>query len=75
MESEHLEIGSDPPIGSDRKGVLHRCPPGVVLDEATTIDVHSGEEMIAPEREVPATVLEMDIRGGRASLCRRGWAG
>ena len=26
-----------------------------------TIDVRSGEAMIAPEREVPVTVLETDI--------------
>ena len=38
-----------------------RCPLGVVPVEATTVDVCSGEAMIAPEREVPAAVLEMDI--------------
>ena len=38
-----------------------RCPPGVVPAEAATIDVCPGEAMIAPEREVPAAVLETDI--------------
>ena len=38
-----------------------RCPPGVILAEATTIDVRPGELMIAPERKVPTTVLETDI--------------
>ena len=38
-----------------------RCPPGTIPAEATTIDVHSSEAMIQPEREVPAVVLETDI--------------
>ena len=38
-----------------------RCPPGVVLAEAATIDVFPGEVMIVPKREVPAAVLEADI--------------
>ena len=38
-----------------------RCPTGVVLGEAVTIDVYSGEAMIASEREVPAVVLEVNI--------------
>ena len=38
-----------------------RCPPGIVHVEAATIDVRSGEVMIASEREVPAAVLKADI--------------
>ena len=38
-----------------------RCPPGIVHVEVATIDVCSGEVMIASEREVPAAVLEADI--------------
>ena len=38
-----------------------RCPSGVVPAEAATIDVRSGEAMIASEREVPVVVLERDI--------------
>ena len=38
-----------------------RCPPSVVLAKAMTIDVCSGEAMIASEREVPTTVLEAYI--------------
>ena len=38
-----------------------RCPLGVVPVEAVTINVRPSEAMIAPEREIPATVLEMDI--------------
>ena len=38
-----------------------RCPPGAVPAKATTIGVCSSEAMIAPEREVPAAVLEIDI--------------
>ena len=41
--------------------INHRCPPGVVPVEAATIDVRSGEEMIASEREVPVAVLKADI--------------
>ena len=37
------------------------APPGVVPAEAETIDVRTGAAMIAPEREVPAAVLGMDI--------------
>ena len=36
-------------------------PLGVVPTKAAIIDVWSGEAMIAPEREVPAVVLKMDI--------------
>ena len=36
-------------------------PSGVVPIEAATIDVRSGEAMIVPEMEVPATVLETNI--------------
>ena len=38
-----------------------RCPLVAVPAEAATINVRLGETMIALEREVPATVLEMDI--------------
>ena len=38
-----------------------QCPPGAVLTEAATIDVRSGEAMIALERGVPIAVLEVDI--------------
>ena len=38
-----------------------RCPPGAIPAEAATIYVRLGEAMIAPEREVPTVVLEMDI--------------
>ena len=38
-----------------------RCPPGTIPTEAITIDVRSGEAMIALEREVPATILEANI--------------
>ena len=38
-----------------------RCLPGAVPAKAPTIDVHSGEAMIALEREVPAAVLETNI--------------
>ena len=38
-----------------------RCPPGVLLTEAATIDVRPGEAMIVLEREVLATILEADI--------------
>ena len=38
-----------------------QCPPGAVLVEAATIDVRSGEAMIASERGVPVAVLEVDI--------------
>ena len=38
-----------------------QCPPSVVPTEATTIDVRSGEAMIASEREVLAAVLEADV--------------
>ena len=38
-----------------------RCPSGVVPAEFATIDVRSGEAMIASERKVPAAVLEADI--------------
>ena len=38
-----------------------RCPPGVVPTKATTIDVLSGEAMIASKREVLAAVLEAEI--------------
>ena len=37
-----------------------RCPPRAVSAKATTIDVHPGEVMNAPEREAPAAVLETD---------------
>ena len=36
-------------------------PPGAVSAEVATINVRSGEAMIAPKREVPAAVLETDI--------------
>ena len=38
-----------------------QCPPGVISAKAATIDVHLGEAMIAPKREVLAAVLETDI--------------
>ena len=38
-----------------------RCPRGVVPAESATIDVGSGEAMIALEREVLVAVLEADI--------------
>ena len=38
-----------------------RCPLGVVPAKAATVNVRSGEGMIASEREVPAAVLEADI--------------
>ena len=38
-----------------------RCSPSDVPTEASTIDVRSGEAMIASERDVPAAVLEADI--------------
>ena len=38
-----------------------RCSPGAVLAEVVTIDAHSGEAMIASEREVPTAILEEDI--------------
>ena len=38
-----------------------QCHPGAVLAKAATVDVYSGEEMIVSEREVPFTVLEVDI--------------
>ena len=38
-----------------------RCPSSAIPIEATTIDAHSGEAMIASEREAPAAVLEADI--------------
>ena len=38
-----------------------RCPSGAVLTEVATIDVCSGEAMIALEMEVPVAVLEADI--------------
>ena len=36
-------------------------PPGAVPVEAITIDVRSGEAMIALERELPTAILEADI--------------
>ena len=38
-----------------------QCLPGAVLAEVVTIDVSSGEAMIASEKEVPTVVLEVDI--------------
>ena len=38
-----------------------RCPLGVALTEAVTIDVCLGEAMIRSEREVPVAILEADI--------------
>ena len=38
-----------------------RCSLGVVPAEAATVDVCSGEAMIAPEKQVPDVVLETDI--------------
>ena len=38
-----------------------QCLPGAVLAEVATIDVSSGEAMIASEKEVPTAVLEVDI--------------
>ena len=38
-----------------------RCPSGVVPAKAATIDVRLGEAMIVSEREIPATVLDVDI--------------
>ena len=38
-----------------------RCPPCVVPADAATIDVRSGEAMIASEREVHTAVLEAGI--------------
>ena len=38
-----------------------RSPLGVVPVEAATINVRSGEAMITPKKEVPATVLKIDI--------------
>ena len=52
-----------------------RCPPGVAHAEVATINVRSGEVMIASEREVPTAVLEADISEVGEHLCRRGWAG
>ena len=37
-----------------------RCPLGVVLVEAPSIDVRPGEVTNAPKREAPTTVLETD---------------
>ena len=37
-----------------------RCPSGVVLAEAGSINVRSGEVTNAPEREAHAAILEMD---------------
>ena len=41
--------------------INHRCSPGVIPTEAATIDVRSGEAMMASEREFPAAILESDI--------------
>ena len=38
-----------------------QCPSSVIPTEVTTIDTHSGEAAIAPEREVSTVVLEKDI--------------
>ena len=38
-----------------------RCPPGVVLVEAATVNVRSGEAMITSKKEVPVVVLRANI--------------
>ena len=38
-----------------------RCPPGVVPTKAATVDVCSGEAMIALDREVPTAILKTNI--------------
>ena len=84
--SAHNIFGSQPVVPdemSDTSKLLSpeffinpRCPSGVVPTEAATIDVRSGEAMIASEREVPATVLEANIsEAGDHISAVEGWLG
>ena len=63
----HNICGSQPVVPDTSKSLTPeffinpRCPPGVVHPEPGTVDVCSGEAMIASEREVLAVVLEADI--------------
>ena len=48
------------PLSPEFFFINSQCPPGAVLIEAVSIDVHSDEVMNAPDREASVVVLETD---------------